>query len=113
MAVTKPDDATPRKSEPQAAMQRIRSQNNRRILVSKCGPWNPLQLIALRQSEEAEVAVGDPQIPRSVLGEGAHEPTRSRRRNKPVILQVADPGQCGNPDSPARVLKKGPHPLIR
>src|SRR5579864_4002314 len=112
MAVTKPDDSTPRKSEPQAAMQRIRSQNNRGILASKCGPWNGWEHIILRQSQEAEVAVGDPKISRSVLRQGLDQPTRSRRRNKPVILQVADPAQRGNPDSPARVLKKGPHPLI-
>ena len=74
--------------------------------MSECGPGNPLQLITWRQSEETEVAVGDPQIPRGVLGEGAHEPAGNRRRNKPVMLHVADPGQCGNPDSPPRVLKK-------
>jgi len=96
-----------------AGMQGIRGQNNRRILVSECGPWNPLQRIAWRQLKEAEVAVGDPQIPRGVLGEGAHEPAGSRGSNKPVLLHVADPGQCGDPGSPLRVLKKRTHPLIR
>src|ERR1700688_4702906 len=113
MSVTKPGDAALRKSEPYAAVQRIRSQNDCEILASECGPWNLLQLIVPRQSQEAEVAVGDPKIPRSVLGQGLHQPTRSRRRNKPVILQVADRGKRGNPDSPARVLKEGSDPLIR
>jgi hypothetical protein len=69
--------------------------------------------MVLRQLQEAEFAVGDPQISRSVPGKGTHEPTRSRRRYKTISLQVADPRQCGDPDSPARVLKEGPDPLIR
>src|SRR5580658_892108 len=113
MTVTKPGDAALRKSEPQPAMQRIRSQNDCEILASKCGPWNRWEHIILRQSQEAEVAVGDPKIPRSVLGQGLHQTTGSRRRNKAVILQVADRGLRGNPDSPARVLKEGSDPLIR
>src|SRR6202035_3842132 len=94
-------------------MQRIGGQNYRRILASKCGPGNPLQLFVLRQSGKSEVVAGDPQIAGSVLGEEGHWPSRSCDRNKPIILQVADPGQGGNPDSPARVLKKRSHTLIR
>src|ERR1700687_1062430 len=113
MTVTKPGDTTLRKSKPYAPVRRICGQNDCRILTSECGPWNLLELIVRRQSQEADVAVGDPQIPRGVLGEGLHQPTGSRRRNKPVIFQEADRGQRGNPDSPARVLKEGPDPLIR
>src|ERR1700683_2298305 len=112
MTVTKPDDAALRKSEPQPAMRRIRSQNDCEILASKCGPWNRWDHIILRQSQEAEVAVGDPKITRSVLGQGLHQPTGSGRRNKPVVLQVADRGQRGNPDSPARVLKERSNSLV-
>src|ERR1700694_2857617 len=107
MTVTKPGDTTLRKSKPQAAVQRIWGQNDCRILASERGPWNLLQLIVRRQSHEADVAVGDPETPRSVLGERLHQPTGSCRRNKPVILQVADPAQRGNPDWPARVLNEG------
>src|ERR1035441_7861244 len=110
MTVTKPGDTTLRKSKPQAAVQRIWGQNDCRILASECGPWNLLQLIVRRQSQEADVAVGDPKIPRSVLGERFYQPTGSSRRNKPVIHQVADPAQRGNPNSPARILKEGSDP---
>src|ERR1700733_2500867 len=113
MTVTNPGNSALRKSEPYAAVQRIRSQNHCEILASECGPWNLLQLIVWRQSYEADVAVGDPKIPRSVLGQGLHQPAWSRRWNKPVILQVADRSKRGSPDSPARVLKQGPPPLIR
>src|SRR5580692_6326298 len=94
-------------------MQKIGGQNYGRILASQCRPGKPFQLITLRQSGESEVVAGEPKIARSVLSEGGHWPTSGCDRKKPIILQVADPGRGGNPDSPTRVLKKRSHTLIR
>src|ERR1700722_7690365 len=100
----------PEKIRAKSPPQGVRGQHNRRILVAERGPWNPLQLITWRQSEETEVAVGDPEIPRGVLRQGAHESAGSRTGNKPVLRHIANPGHCGNPDSPPKVLKTDPNP---
>src|SRR6202035_4963832 len=72
------------------------------------GPRNLLELTPPDQMQETQILVGYPQTPCSVLGDGIHlSAGNGAYRNKPVILQVAEPSLRGDPNSPAIILKEG------
>ena len=52
--------------------------------------------------------VRNPQIPGGILGDTMDRPTwNATYSNKPLILQVAEAANRREPNSPARILKKG------
>jgi hypothetical protein len=57
---------------------------------------------------KAVVLVADPEILRSVPGDGMHlSAGHAVYRNEPAIIEVGDPAARGDPNSPAFVLKEG------
>src|SRR5580692_5375236 len=79
------------------------------ILTSQAGPGNPFDCASPLQMKKALI-VADPEIPRAVSGNGAHVSAgHTTHGNKPAILQVGDPVERGDPNSPAFVLKEGIH----
>src|SRR5262249_6813758 len=76
-------------------------------LMSESGPGNLLDHIPAEQLKETCILVGDPEILRAVLGDAMHGSARDTADwDKSVILQIAEFAQCGDPDSPAGILKK-------
>ena len=59
---------------------------------------------------EETLVVANPEIPRAVSGDGVHDsaghPTHG---DKPAIIEVGDPAERRDPNSPAFVLKQGLH----
>src|SRR5262249_31440020 len=99
--------ATLVQTKPEAAAQRISGQRAGSILISQPGPGNALDHIPAGESKETGILVGDPEIPGSVFGNTIHHSAwKALYRNKSVTLQLAEFAMCGNPNSPARILKK-------
>src|SRR5271166_5275833 len=64
--------------------------------------------------KETVSGVADPEIPRTISGDGVYESVgHSADGNKPAILEIGKPAIRGNPDSPAVILKQGPHHIVR
>jgi hypothetical protein len=62
--------------------------------------------------EKSFELVRNPQTPGGILGYAMHGPTgNATYRRKPVILQVTATFNCRDPNSPARILKKGNRPM--
>src|SRR6266566_5956070 len=58
--------------------------------------------------------VVDPEIPRALLGDGMHDPTRDRPNgNKPPILKIGNAAKRRDPNSPALVPKERHHGIVR
>src|SRR5215468_7577277 len=77
------------------------------VLMSQLGPGDLLNDFGLPQLKKADRLVVDPQIAGIVLGEGKYiRASNAAYRNKPLILKVAEPAECGDPDLPARILKQ-------
>jgi hypothetical protein len=58
--------------------------------------------------------VAEPNIPRTVLGDGLHASQgRGAYGNEPAILEPGNPVRRGGPNSPAIILKEGLHIIIR
>src|SRR6266849_6798283 len=77
-------------------------------LASQPGPGSLLDFITGGHTKKTQLLVGDPQISRTILGDGMHDSAgNAAYGNIPVIRQVADPAKRGDPDSSATVLKKG------
>ena len=69
LAVLQVSDSTVVKSEPQAALQPIRQQSYRPMLVSELGPRNALNGTLWRRKEKALVEAADPNLPVSIPGD--------------------------------------------
>src|SRR6266849_2430924 len=81
-------------------------------LASQPGPGSLLDFITGGHTKKTQLLVGDPQISRTILGDGMHDSAgNAAYGNIPVIRQVADPAKRGDPDSSAAVLKKGLQPV--
>src|SRR5262249_53525460 len=94
---------------PYAALQWISGQNTGVIFMSQRCPGNLLHLAVTIQFKKTELLVVDPKISSFVLNYGKHSSAarNAAYRIKAVILKVADAAKCGDPDSPAIILKKG------
>src|SRR5215472_1877807 len=75
--------------------------------MSEASPRDLLDLPSPGQTKKALILVGDPEIPRSVLGDAVHHAARnSSDRNEAAVLQVAQFPIGGDPNSPTTILKK-------
>src|SRR5271166_4704893 len=80
--------------------------------MSQLTPRDLFDHSPLLQMEKALIG-GDPDIPRTVLGDGMHVSARHRTHgNKPAILEVSNPAGRGDPNSPLTVLKERPSVVI-
>src|SRR5216684_3254562 len=76
------------------------------VLMSQPGPGNLLDHTPSEQLKKSGMFVGYPQTTGSVLCDASHGAGNSAYGNKAIILQIAEPGRRGDPNSPAIVLKK-------
>src|SRR5271165_4232041 len=98
---------TLKKSKPKTALQRIREQRPRVVLVSQFGPGNLFDYIAPKQMKKTVILIADPKIPGTVPGDGMYHSTgQSTYRSKPAILKAGNPTMCGHPNPTAIVLKE-------
>jgi len=65
------------------------------------------------QVKKAPMLVTDPDIPRSVSGNGSYRVGQSAYGKETAIVEVGDTARCGDPHSSAIVLKEGLHIVIR
>lgn len=76
-------------------------------LTSQLGPGNLLHHIPPEQLKKGVMLVGNPHVAGGVLGDGSHRSAgNTAHGNVPIIFQIAEPMQCGAPNSPAIILKK-------
>src|SRR4029453_136623 len=101
-------DATVNKSNPYAALQGIGGKSPGIVFTSQPAPRNSFQLASRGQTKKS-LWVGYPEIPFGVFGDTSDlGPSNATNWNKSVLLQVAEFALGGDPNSPARILKKTP-----
>src|SRR5262249_7692320 len=108
------DYVTRQKCDPQASTYGVGGQISCKVLAPQPRPGKLLEHTVPKQMKKTAVLVGDPQAPVSVLGNGKDGSSgNATDGNEPVILQVTEPLQRGDPDSAVGVLKEGRNPIVR
>ena len=61
----------------------------------------------LGDTKKTQSLIVNPQVARSILSNGEHVSAgNASDREKPVVLEIAEPAKRGNPNSPAIILKQ-------